>query len=210
MLFTSRMALPTMRAAWNMVLAANRLSLSPSCRLVLRSFGQHADHGLGDGQIAGGEQHEDALARLRPSVELLELADIVDARIGPGVGGHDQALVKQQSHAIGHVESASSEIRSALLLCDLDADFNPHPFGIARPGASRGWGRRRRHRCPPPPGHNGRSGTWQLAGSKPTQPRSGTSASAQAWAAVEEAPVAGDQIARHIARGHADGCAPRR
>ena len=71
-------------------------------RAVHRAFAQQADHRLGDGQIAGGEQHEDALAGLAPGVQLLELADIVDARIGARVGGHDEALVQQQSDAIGH------------------------------------------------------------------------------------------------------------
>jgi hypothetical protein len=35
-------------------------------------------------------------------MELLELADIIDTCIGAGIGGHNQAFIKQHSDAIGH------------------------------------------------------------------------------------------------------------
>ncbi len=53
-------------------------------------------------QIAGSQQHEQAFARLLPGMKFLELAHIIDTRIGAGIGGHHQAFIKQHSHAIGH------------------------------------------------------------------------------------------------------------
>jgi hypothetical protein len=35
-------------------------------------------------------------------MELLELADIINPRIGAGIGSHHQAFIKQHSYAIGH------------------------------------------------------------------------------------------------------------
>jgi hypothetical protein len=47
----------------------------------------NANHGLGDRQVSGSEQHENAIPSPAPKMQLSELRDVVDASIGAGVGG---------------------------------------------------------------------------------------------------------------------------
>ncbi len=63
---------------------------------------EKADDRLRQREVAGGEQHEYALARLAPVVDLAELGDVVDAGVGARVGGKDQSAVQPQCDAVGH------------------------------------------------------------------------------------------------------------
>jgi hypothetical protein len=116
-----------MRAAWNMVFAAEEVvTCFRRMRLVL-SLSMLTTAWV-TARLPAVSSTKTRVAGLLPRVELLELADIVDARIGAGVGGHDKALVEQHSNAIGHESGPWAESCLVLLLGDLDADFNPHPL----------------------------------------------------------------------------------
>ena len=63
-------------------------------------------------EIAGGEQREEALARLLEDVHLAEGGDAVDAGIGARIRREHHALIEQDADAIGH----ESSLLSLLLL----------------------------------------------------------------------------------------------
>ncbi len=96
-----RIARPMRWAAWNMVGAFISVSRSPVAgfsrpsRRILR-------HRLGERQVAGRRDRHDALAGLGEGVQLAEHRDVVEARIGAGVGDHHQSLVDEYATAIGH------------------------------------------------------------------------------------------------------------
>jgi hypothetical protein len=64
------------------------LGAKNACRLVriLGRFVEQIDHGLGDGEIAGGEKHQCAIAGALERGHLAERVDLIDAGVGPRVG----------------------------------------------------------------------------------------------------------------------------
>jgi hypothetical protein len=57
---------------------------------------------LGNREIAGGKQAEEALVRLLEDEHLLEGRDAVDARIGAGIGAEREALVREDADTVAH------------------------------------------------------------------------------------------------------------
>src|SRR5258707_10393849 len=57
---------------------------------------------MGDRQVARGRGRHDALARVGEGVQFAEYRDIVESRIGAGVGDHDQPVLDENAAAIGH------------------------------------------------------------------------------------------------------------
>ena len=60
------------------------------------------DHGLRGGQVAGRQQHELALAGDAEAVHFAVGTDIVNARVGTGIGNKHNAGFKADGQAIGH------------------------------------------------------------------------------------------------------------
>ena len=60
------------------------------------------DSGLGEREAAAGQEHEGALARDDEGVHLAADVDLVIARVGAGVGGHDETLPGHDAETIGH------------------------------------------------------------------------------------------------------------
>ena len=87
---------------------------------IFEPVGHQRDRGLADGKVAGGRDGDGALARHLEAVKLLEGGDIVETRIGAGIGHHDQPFVHQQSDAIGH--SPMSPDVKAVRMAALAAD----------------------------------------------------------------------------------------
>ena len=65
------------------------------------------------GQIAGGGDRDDHLAGLLEEMQLAKRGDVVDARIGAGVGDHHQTFADKDAHAIGHFQPLGSPDMSA-------------------------------------------------------------------------------------------------
>ena len=116
-------------------------------------FLQHGNQRLRNGQIAGGHQHENALARLLEHGHLAEGVDLVNAGIGARIGKEDESVVQQHSHTIGHRFSAPDfegrslhqACRSAKFIAGwLVAPLAPDPAGRLRQPA-RTWTLRSRH-----------------------------------------------------------------
>jgi hypothetical protein len=63
---------------------------------------QERDHRLGGGEVAGRGQGQDVAARLLEEMQLLHRGDVVDPGIDPGIGRHDDAVLEQDSEAVGH------------------------------------------------------------------------------------------------------------
>jgi hypothetical protein len=61
---------------------------------------QEIHHGLGDGEIAGGQQHQHAIVGALERRHLAEGVDLIDAGVGPRVGQHHEAGVDQQADAV--------------------------------------------------------------------------------------------------------------
>ena len=138
---------------------------------IVVAFGQDADDGLADGQIAGGSDRHDALAGVVEDMQLAEGGDVVDAGIGARVGEHHQPLAHQNSAAIGHrsarsrgdLYTGSIGLRqwrrlapNRRLLIDLDRDRQASPRRCR--SACRGPARRRAHRARRRRAHRLRSG----------------------------------------------------
>jgi hypothetical protein len=66
------------------------------------AFVDQAGHGLSRRQVAGREQHDCALAGRAPGPHLGKGRDVVQARIGPGIGHEDQPAVHLQPDTICH------------------------------------------------------------------------------------------------------------
>src|SRR5215467_11013159 len=75
---------------------------------ILPALAQDADRRLTDGEVAGGGDRHDALARPGQDVELAEGRDVIDASIGTGIGKHHEAVAHQDAAAIGHDVSTRS------------------------------------------------------------------------------------------------------
>ena len=60
-------------------------------------------HCLGDRQVAGAQQHHQALARVFEHGHLAERRDLVDAGVGSRIGQEYQPFVQAHSHAVSHV-----------------------------------------------------------------------------------------------------------
>ena len=101
----------------------------------LRALGEEADHGLGGGEIARGQQHEHALAGLLPAMQLLEGGDIVDAGIGARVGREDEAFLEQHSYAVGHSRLLVRSL-SVAIVAQFHMTATAHFFGAAAPAAA--------------------------------------------------------------------------
>jgi hypothetical protein len=69
---------------------------------VLGRLMQQIDHGLGDGEVAGREQHQDPLTRLVEGGHFAEGVDLVDPGVGPRIGQEHQPGVHQQADAVSH------------------------------------------------------------------------------------------------------------
>lgn len=67
------------------------------------------DHGLGGGQVAGGQKHEQPVGSRLEGVQLSVRRDVVDPGVGAGIGGHHQTGLQPEPHAIGHSVGASAE-----------------------------------------------------------------------------------------------------
>src|SRR5690606_6991448 len=65
-------------------------------------LGQQVHHSLADRQVAGGQQHHDAVAGLLEDVQLAGNADLVHARVGARVGQENQARVQAGGYTVGH------------------------------------------------------------------------------------------------------------
>ncbi len=63
---------------------------------------QNTRRRLRDGQVAGGLQHEDAVAGPLEHGRLAKRIDLIDAGAGAGIGKKDKPGVEQNAHAIGH------------------------------------------------------------------------------------------------------------
>jgi hypothetical protein len=57
---------------------------------------------MGDRQVTRGRNRHDALARIGEGVQFAEYRDVVESRIGAGVGDHDQPVLDENAAAIGH------------------------------------------------------------------------------------------------------------
>ena len=68
----------------------------------LRFFAEQGDRRLGDGEIAGGDQHEHAFSLTLPHMQLLEGGDVVNPGIGAGIGRQNDSSFQHHSHAISH------------------------------------------------------------------------------------------------------------
>src|SRR5262245_3176859 len=79
---------------------------------------QDADDRLADREVAGRGDRHDLLARLNERMELAEGRNIVDARIGAGVGKHHEAVADQDATAIRHDRRTTS--KNTPLYTDLD------------------------------------------------------------------------------------------
>ena len=95
------MVRPTRCAAWNMVGEFISVSISP-----VSGFSQPSRSMLRTDWLIE-RLPADAIAMMRSPgsrehVQLAEGGDVVDARIGAGVGKHHQAVAHQNSAAIGH------------------------------------------------------------------------------------------------------------
>jgi hypothetical protein len=64
-----------------------------------------SQHLVGGGQAAGGLHHEGAVRAGVDHVELAEGADVVDPRVGAGVGQEQQPGVEAEGEAVGHPTS---------------------------------------------------------------------------------------------------------
>jgi hypothetical protein len=74
----------------------------------------NANHGLGDRQVSGSEQHENAIPSPAPKMQLSELWDVVDASIGASVGGKYQPALQANCDSVGH------QVHFRLLFMNLD------------------------------------------------------------------------------------------
>ena len=84
----SRIASATSIATSNIVRAFHRLATSSPARAALV---QHADHRLRSGEVAGAQQHDDAVAAALEHRHLAELGDVVHAGVRARVRREDDA-----------------------------------------------------------------------------------------------------------------------
>ena len=63
---------------------------------------EQAYHALGGGQIAGGLQHQHPFPLLMENVQLFKSGNMVDARVGAGVGSKHQSIRQAHGHTVGH------------------------------------------------------------------------------------------------------------
>ena len=66
---------------------------------------------LADREIAGGGDGHDCLAGLLEEMQLAKRGDVVDARIGAGIGDHHETFADKDAHAIGHSEPLGFPVR---------------------------------------------------------------------------------------------------
>jgi hypothetical protein len=72
---------------------------------------EERDDGLRHRQVARRRQHDDALARLAPIVQLAEHGHVVVAGAGARIGGKHEAPIEPQRHAVGHCVSLPGGVR---------------------------------------------------------------------------------------------------
>ena len=70
------------------------------------------DHRLRDRKVAGRHRGDQALAGAMELLQFGEAGDVVEARIGAGIGQHHQPLVEKQANTIGH-EATPGSVRIA-------------------------------------------------------------------------------------------------
>jgi len=70
--------------------------------LAVDAFGEQIDDVLGRRQIAGGRDRDGVAALAAEEMQLAEGRDVVEPRIGAGVGDHDHAVGHQYPATIGH------------------------------------------------------------------------------------------------------------
>jgi hypothetical protein len=63
---------------------------------------QYADDSLSSGQISRAQQNYDAITATFEHRHFAELGEVVDARVGAGVGGENHSLVEHHADAIRH------------------------------------------------------------------------------------------------------------
>jgi hypothetical protein len=90
-----------MLLAFQMVMGASFVVLGQLLDL------QDLAHRLRDAQVAGRQQHHEAVARLLVHDHLAEGADVVQPRIGARVGQKDESGVEFDADAISHFFSCS-------------------------------------------------------------------------------------------------------
>lgn len=80
-----------------------------SVRSRAQALAQQGDGGLGGAQIAGRQHHDHPVPGIFKDRHLPHLGDLVDAGIGTGIRGHDEALIQEQSQAVGHLISPKNK-----------------------------------------------------------------------------------------------------
>jgi len=78
------------------------ISVSLAGGRVVQAFAQDAEHRLSDRKIARRRDRHDAFTRLGEGVQLAKHGNVVEARIGAGVGDHHQSFVDKNATAISH------------------------------------------------------------------------------------------------------------
>src|ERR1700733_675289 len=167
---------------------------------IVVAFHQYADHRLADRQVAGRRDRHDALLRIIECVQLAEGRNVVDAGIGSRIGEHHEPLAHENSTAIGHRLRAppccrynDSRPAAAMAWRLLSRPYWPTVMATSSDSAPGPWCLPRTTAAPsessPIATRTCASvGQKPAAGSKATQPKSATKASAQACPASAAAP----------------------
>ena len=110
---------------------------------------ENIHHGLADGQVTRGEEHQHPIPGPLPDVHFAEGVDVIHPRIGAGIGKKNQARIEPHGDAISHDGDGSRE------------------GGMVTAGRRSGNGRadRRRRKEKQPPGKSGGQGP-QVAGTR--------------------------------------------